>query len=110
VREDLWPITQQTAAAAIAWLIATHVIDHHEPFFAPISALVSLNTPLGERGLNALRLLGGVVLGIGVGEVVLLTLGGGYGTLALATFLALVLARGSGRHGYSVRKRRSARS
>jgi hypothetical protein len=95
-REDLWPITQQTAAAAIAWLIATHVIDHHEPFFAPISALVSLNTPLGERGLNALRLLGGVVLGIGVGEVVLLTLGGGYGTLALATFLALVLARGLG--------------
>jgi len=91
--EDLWPLLQATAAATSAWLIARHVVDHHEPFFAPIAALVSLNTSLGERGLNALRLLQGVVIGIGAGELTLLALGGGYGSLALATFVALVLAR-----------------
>ena len=91
--EDLWPLVQATAAATVAWWIAKHVVHHREPFFAPIAALVSLNTSLGERGLNALRLLGGVLLGIGVAELTLLVLGGGYVSLALATFLALVLAR-----------------
>lgn len=90
---DVWPLLQGTAAATVAWLIAGHVVHHHEPFFAPISAIVSLNTSLGERGLNALRLLAGVILGIGVGELTLLVLGGGYGSLALATFVALFVAR-----------------
>lgn len=93
---DLWPLVQATAGATVAWLIATHVIHHREPFFAPISAVVSLNASLGERGLNALRLLQGVVLGIAVAEFTLLVLGGGYGSLALATFGALVVARALG--------------
>lgn len=94
--EDLWPLVQATAAATVAWLIARLVVHHHEPFFAPISALVSLNTSLGERGLNALRLLQGVVLGVAVGELTLLTFGEGFGSLALGTFVALVLARALG--------------
>jgi hypothetical protein len=93
---DVWPLLQSTAAATAAWVIATHVVHHPEPFFAPVSAVVSLNASLGERGLNALRLLQGVVLGIGVAELTLLALGGGYGSLALATFVALVVARGLG--------------
>jgi hypothetical protein len=93
---DLWPLLQGTAAATAAWVLATHVVHHHDPFFAPIAALVSLNTPFGERGLNALRLLVGVVLGIGVAELTLLVLGGGYGSLALATFVALTIARALG--------------
>lgn len=91
--EDVWPLAQATAAATVAWVIATHVVDHPEPFFAPIAALVSLNTSLGERGLNALRLLQGVIVGIAVAELTLLVLSGGYGSLALATFLALVTAK-----------------
>ena len=92
----LWPLLQATAAATAAWALASHVVHHHEPFFAPIAALVSLNTSFGERGLNALRLVQGVVLGIGVGELTLLALGGGYGSLALATFVALTIARALG--------------
>jgi uncharacterized membrane protein YgaE (UPF0421/DUF939 family) len=90
---DVWPLVQSTAAATVAWVLATRVFHHHEPFFAPIAALVSLNTSLGERGLNALRLLQGVVLGIVVAELTLLVLNGGYGALTLATFVSLVLAR-----------------
>jgi hypothetical protein len=95
--EDVWRLAQATAASAAAWLIAKDVLDHPEPFFAPISALVSLNTSVGERGLNALRLLQGVVLGIAVGELTLWVLGGGYGSLALAVFASLVLAQALGR-------------
>jgi uncharacterized membrane protein YgaE (UPF0421/DUF939 family) len=94
--ENLWPLLQATLAATAAWVIAKHVVHHHDPFFAPIAALVSLNTSFGERGLNALRLLEGVIIGIGVGELTLLVLGGGYGSLALAVFVALVIARALG--------------
>jgi uncharacterized membrane protein YgaE (UPF0421/DUF939 family) len=96
VVEDIVPLAQATAAATVAWLVAKLVIDHHEPFFAPIAALVALNQPVGERGLNALRVLEGVLVGIGVGELTLLVLHGGYGSLALGTFVSLVLARALG--------------
>ena len=87
---------QGTAAATAAWLIASNVIDHHEPFFAPIAAVIALNAPLGERGLNALRLLAGVVVGITAGEAATFVLGGGLGTLAVATFAAMAAARALG--------------
>jgi hypothetical protein len=93
---DVWLLVQATAAATLAWVIAHYLVQHREPFFAPVAALVSLNVSLGERGLNALRLLGGVALGIIVAESTLLLLGGGYGSLAFATFLALVIARALG--------------
>jgi hypothetical protein len=89
-------LVQRTAAATIAWVLARQLGDHPDPFFAPIAAVVSLNTALGERGLNALRLLTGVLLGIGAGELTLLALAGGYGSLAIATFVAMVGARAVG--------------
>ena len=90
---DAWPLLQATAAATIAWMIATHVLSHHQPFFAPIAAVVALNTSRGERGIQAVRLLQGVVVGIVVGESVLALVGPGYGSLALATFVAMAVAR-----------------
>jgi hypothetical protein len=87
-----WPLLQGTAAATAAWVIAKHVFDHHEPFFAPIAAVVALNASRGERGSNAVRLLVGVIVGIVVGELAIGALGGGYGTLALATFAAMAVA------------------
>jgi len=87
-----WPVLQSAAAATIAWVIAVHVADDPRPFFAPIAAVVALNTRLGERGLNAVRLLLGVVLGIGIAEVWIVVLGDGYVTLALATASALLAA------------------
>jgi hypothetical protein len=85
-------ILQRTIAATIAWLLANQIVHHHDPFFAPLSAVVALNAPLGERGRNTLRLLFGVVIGIAVGELAVAVVGGGYGTLAVATFTAMVLA------------------
>lgn len=96
VAGDTWPLLQGTLAATVAWLIAKHVVDHPDPFFAPVSALVSLNTSIGERGRQALRLLSGVIVGIGVGELTLLAIGGGYGSVALGTFVALLAARALG--------------
>jgi uncharacterized membrane protein YgaE (UPF0421/DUF939 family) len=93
IAHDAGPLLQGTGAATVAWLIARHVLDHPEPFFAPIAALVALNTALGERGRNTLRLLQGVIVGIAVGELTLLSIGAGYGSLALAVLGATVVAR-----------------
>ena len=89
---DAWLLLQRTIAATAAWAIAKHIFDHHEPFFAPIAAVGALNASLGERGSNALRLLLGVGVGIVVGELTVGLLGGGYGTLALSTFVAMTIA------------------
>src|SRR4029079_11742901 len=83
-------------AAAGAGVMAKVVFDPHEPFFAPIAAVVALNASLGERGLNAVRLLLGVVVGIVAGELTIAALGGGYGSLALAVFAATAVARALG--------------
>jgi hypothetical protein len=93
---DVWPLLQATAAAVVAWVIASRLARHHEPFFAPVAAIVSLNASIGERGLNAVRLLLGVVVGIACGELTLLVLGGGFGALGIATFAALLAARALG--------------
>lgn len=91
-----WPLLQGTGAAAAAWVIAKHVLGHVEPFFAPVAAVVALNASLGERGLNAIRLVQGVIVGILVGGIVLALVGSGWGALALATFAATAVARGLG--------------
>jgi Fusaric acid resistance protein-like len=93
---DAWLLLQGTAAATAAWVIAKYVLDHEQPFFAPVAALIALNTSLGERGLNAVRLLQGVILGIVIGEVTLATLAGGYASMAVAIFTATALARALG--------------
>jgi len=92
VLASMWPLLQSTAAATAAWVIARQLNDHPDPFFAPIAAVVALNASRGERGANAVRLVIGVVVGITAGELAISTLGGGYGTLALATFAAMAVA------------------
>ena len=89
---NVWPMLQGTAAATVGWLIARRLANHPDPFFAPIAAVVGLNASRGERGSRALRLLVGVVVGIVAGELAVGALGGGYGTLALATFAAMAVA------------------
>jgi len=90
---EAWPLAQLTIAATAAWIIARVIVDHPDPFFAPIAALVALSSPIGERGSNAIRLLVGVFIGIGSGEATLWLFGGGYGRLAFATFVAMAVAR-----------------
>src|SRR4051812_1778087 len=90
---ETWLVLQGTVAATAAWVITEQVVGNHEPFFAPIAAVVGLNASLGERGRNAARLLLGVVVGIVAGEITLAAFGDGYGSLALAVFSATAVAR-----------------
>jgi uncharacterized membrane protein YgaE (UPF0421/DUF939 family) len=92
VARAAWPLLQGTAAATAAWVIATDVVNHHQPFFAPIAAVIALNAPVGRRGGNAVRLLLGVIVGILVGELTVEALGSDWTALAVATFVAMAIA------------------
>jgi Fusaric acid resistance protein-like len=96
VRDDRWVLLQQALAATVAWVLASYLVDSHQPFFAPIAAVVALNAPLGERGGNALRLLEGVVVGIICGDLARDILSRAPGTLFLATLAAVVVTRALG--------------
>ncbi|MET7641370.1 FUSC family protein [Streptomyces sp. NPDC005438] len=91
VKDNLWPVLQQSAAAALSWWIAGNVFDHHIPLFAPIATLVALNTPVGGRGTNAVRVMSGVISGVIVGQVALRFLGPGP-AVGVAVLCALLVA------------------
>jgi uncharacterized membrane protein YgaE (UPF0421/DUF939 family) len=94
-----WSVIQTPVAAGLAWYIAHTLLGHHEPFFAPTAAAVSLSKTRVLRGQRALQLITGVVLGIGVGSVFRAALGG-HSAIAIAiaalVALALALALGGG--------------
>ncbi|MFD4020020.1 FUSC family protein [Streptomyces sindenensis] len=92
VKDNLWPVLQQSAAAALSWWIAGDVFDHHVPLFAPIATLVALNTPLGGRGTNAVRVMSGVIAGVVVGQVAFRFLGHGDAAVGAAVLCALLVA------------------
>ena len=91
-------VLQIVVAATGAWLIATELLDHASPFFAPVSAIVTLGLTIGQRTRRALEIGVGVTLGIVVGDLLVLWLGTGAAQLALvlAVTMVLALALGSG--------------
>jgi uncharacterized membrane protein YgaE (UPF0421/DUF939 family) len=85
---------QAALAASIAWLLAHRVLDHPQPFFAPIAAAISLSTSHMQRSRRIVQMVTGVLLGVGVAELLVAVLGTGtiaLGLVVLATMLAALL-------------------
>ncbi len=86
------PILQCAVAAGIAWFIANDLIGHVSPFFAPIAAIISLGLSLNQRLRRSLELVGGVTVGIGVGDLIISVIGTGPWQLALVVAIAMTVA------------------
>ncbi|WP_082789257.1 FUSC family protein [Tsukamurella pseudospumae] len=86
------PVLQCAVAAAIAWFIANDLIGHVSPFFAPIAAIISLGLSLQQRLRRSLELVGGVTLGIGVGDLLISAIGTGPWQLGLVVAIAMSVA------------------
>ncbi len=89
LREAARPILQATLAATIAWLVATELVGHSQPFFAPVSAMITLGLTQGERGRRAVEVVLGVTLGIAIADLLVIQLGTGWWQLALVVALAM---------------------
>ena len=86
------PILQTAVAASLAWLIATQVIGHSTPFFAPISAVITLGLTIGERRRRAVELAIGVSLGIAIADLLVSWIGTGTWQVGVVTGLAMLAA------------------
>lgn len=93
VRHTALPIAQSAVGAALAWLIATNPpIDHDNAFFAPIAALITLGVGLGQRLPRVLELVGGVALGVLVGDLLVAWIGAGVVQVGVVVCLAMIVA------------------
>ena len=81
-------IFQASVSAAFAWLIATELLGHPRPFFAPVSAIITLGITVGRRPQRAAEVAIGVALGIAVADLLVLEIGTGTAQLALVVALA----------------------
>ena len=86
------PILQTAVAASLAWLIATEVIGHEQPSFAPISAVITMGLTVGQRRSRAVELAIGVALGIAIADLLVSWIGTGTWQVGMVTGLAMLAA------------------
>jgi uncharacterized membrane protein YgaE (UPF0421/DUF939 family) len=79
-------------AAGASWFIATKLLHHHQPVFAPVSAIIVLDIAVGQRFRRTFELVLGVALGIAIGDALIYEIGTGPWQLALVVALATILS------------------
>ncbi|BCJ68590.1 FUSC family protein [Polymorphospora rubra] len=90
---------QAGLAAALSWVVAAQVLGNPEPTFAPAAAVGTIAAALGNRTRRTVELIVGVVLGIAVGDLLILLIGTGAWQTGAVVFLAITAAavvRGTG--------------
>jgi uncharacterized membrane protein YgaE (UPF0421/DUF939 family) len=96
VRGGLALAVQAGVAAALAWFLAHDVIGRPTPFFAPIAAVITLASSVGQRLRRTTELVIGVAIGIGIGDSLILLIGTGPWQIGLVVVLAIVIATALG--------------
>jgi len=92
LRVRAWPILQTAAAAVGAWYLARLLLPENQPVFASIAAVIALGATYGQRSERALELIGGVILGIGVADLLVRAIGSGPAQIGLMVALAMSAA------------------
>jgi uncharacterized membrane protein YgaE (UPF0421/DUF939 family) len=90
LRAGLWTIAQTSIAVGASWAIARQLDD--SPFFAPISAVISLGAMRGQRTSRAIELVLGVAVGIAVADLIVSALGTSTPVLMLVVALSMSAA------------------
>ena len=92
LRERLFFIAQCGIAAGAAWVVAAHVLGHHVPFFAPVTAIICLGLSYGQRLRRVLELMVGVALGVLIGDLFVQGFGSGVWQLVVAVVVSMSAA------------------
>lgn len=87
---------QAGLAAGLAWWIAHDLIGRPSPFFAPIAAVITLASSVGQRARRTAELVLGVAIGIGIGDAIILLIGSGPWQIGLVVLLAILTAAAVG--------------
>ncbi len=92
VRASLALAAQAALAAGLAWFIAFNLLGHHQPYFAPISAVSVLAVSVGQRLRRAVEIVAGNAVGIALGEAFIVVVGRGSWQVSLVVFIAILVA------------------
>ncbi|WP_320064155.1 FUSC family protein [Micromonospora sp. RTGN7] len=93
LRRSWTVVVEGTLAATVSWLLATWLLGHSRPFFAPAAALIVLGQARGHRTRRALEVLFGVAAGVFVADVLVQALGPGRSwTIFIVILITFVLA------------------
>jgi uncharacterized membrane protein YgaE (UPF0421/DUF939 family) len=92
LRGRVWPILQTAIAAVAAWYLAKLLLPESEPVFASVAAVICIGATYGQRRQRAIELIGGVVLGITVADLLVLAIGTGPLQLGVLVVLAMGMA------------------
>lgn len=92
LRTNLIVLAQAGLAAGLAWILATNVLHNRDAVFAPTIALGAVVASQAQRLVRTIQLIGGVVLGVAVGEFFILLVGHGFWQISLSVMLAVGLA------------------
>ncbi|WP_307872764.1 FUSC family protein [Paractinoplanes ovalisporus] len=87
---------QAGVAAGLAWFVAHDLIGRPSPFFAPIAAVITLASSVGQRVRRTAELVLGVAIGIGIGDAFILLVGSGPWQIGLIVLLAVLVATAVG--------------
>ncbi|MFY1674881.1 FUSC family protein [Plantactinospora sp. WMMB334] len=90
VRFNLVLALQAGVAAALAWVGSHEFLGNPSPVFAPIAAIGTLASSVGQRLRRTVELIIGVAVGIGLGDALVFAAGTGPWQLGLIVFLAIV--------------------
>ncbi|WP_067509008.1 aromatic acid exporter family protein [Actinoplanes sp. TFC3] len=96
VRGGFGLAVQAGLAAGIAWFIAHDLVNRQSPFFAPIAAVITLASSVGQRAKRTIELVLGVAIGIGIGDAIILLIGTGPWQIGLVVVLAILVAAAVG--------------
>ncbi|MEU4473331.1 FUSC family protein [Micromonospora sp. NPDC023888] len=103
LRHGWRPVLEATVAATVAWLLATRLLGHPQPFFAPAAALIVLGQARGQRIRRAVEVVLGVAAGVLVADLVVQALGpGSTWTVGTVILLTVVLAVAFGATGVTL--------
>jgi uncharacterized membrane protein YgaE (UPF0421/DUF939 family) len=92
LRVRAWPILQTAAAAVGSWYLAKLLLPEQQPVFASIAAVIALGATYGQRSERAIELVGGVVLGIGLADLLVRAIGTGPAQIGVMVLLAMSAA------------------
>ncbi|WP_433309465.1 FUSC family protein [Micromonospora chersina] len=90
---------QAGVAAGLSWYVANTLLHNPQPLFAPAAAVGTIAAAIGNRVRRTAELLGGVIVGVLVADLIIQVIGNGPVQTGLVVALAIsaaVVFRGSG--------------
>ncbi|RKN37671.1 FUSC family protein [Micromonospora endolithica] len=92
VQANLIVAVQAGAAGALAWVVAHEGLGNDRPVFAPVAAVGTIVSSVGQRLRRTVELIVGVAVGIGIGDLLIAVAGTGPWQVGVVVAVAVTLA------------------